>query len=97
MVLPAGIARFWTRDVSAMIVIAVVSALVAGYAGLVVSFFTRVPPGPAIILAAALIYLVPPTAALQAYALFGEKLSPAQIAGMIVTAAGVAMATRPKP
>lgn len=58
MVLPAGIARFWTRDVSAMIVIAVASALVAGYAGLVVSFFTRVPPGPAIILAAALIYLV---------------------------------------
>lgn len=46
---------------------------------------------------AQLIYLVPPTAALQAYALFGEKLSPAQIAGMIVTAAGVAMATRPKP
>jgi zinc/manganese transport system permease protein len=41
-----------------MIVIAVASALVAGYAGLVVSFFTKVPPGPAIILAAALIYLV---------------------------------------
>lgn len=58
MVLPAGIARFWARDISAMIAIAVGSAAVSGYFGLILSFFTKVPPGPAIILVAALIYLV---------------------------------------
>jgi zinc/manganese transport system permease protein len=58
MVLPAGIARFWARDISAMMAIAVASAIVSGYAGLVLSFSTKVPPGPAIILVAALIYLV---------------------------------------
>ena len=57
MVLPAGIARFWARDISVMMVIAVLSAILAGYAGLVLSFFTKVPPGPAIILVAALVYL----------------------------------------
>lgn len=44
--------------------------------------------------ASQLIYLVPPTAALQAWALFGEKLGAAQILGMVVTAAGVALASR---
>jgi zinc/manganese transport system permease protein len=58
MVLPAGIARFWARDISAMMMIAVASAIVSGYVGLVLSFSTQVPPGPAIILVAALIYLV---------------------------------------
>jgi zinc/manganese transport system permease protein len=58
MVLPAGIARFWARDISAMMAIAVASAIVSGYVGLVLSFSTKVPPGPAIILIAALIYLV---------------------------------------
>lgn len=57
MVLPAGIARFWARDISSMIVIAVLSAIVSGYAGLVLSFVSQVPPGPAIILVAALVYL----------------------------------------
>jgi zinc/manganese transport system permease protein len=57
MILPAGIARFWARDISMMIVIAVGSAIVSGYAGLVLSFFTKVPPGPAIILVAAVLYL----------------------------------------
>lgn len=56
MVLPAGIARFWARDISAMIAIAVGSAAVSGYFGLILSFFTKVPPGPAIILVAAMIY-----------------------------------------
>jgi zinc/manganese transport system permease protein len=58
MVLPAGIARFWARDISSMMVIAVASAIVSGYAGLVLSFVSKVPPGPAIILVAAAIYLV---------------------------------------
>ena len=57
MILPAGIARFWSRDISGMIVIAVGSAIVSGYAGLVLSFQTRVPSGPAIILAASALYI----------------------------------------
>lgn len=44
--------------------------------------------------ASALIYLVPPTAAAQAWLLFGETLSGLQVAGMGLTAAGVAIASR---
>jgi zinc/manganese transport system permease protein len=58
MILPAGIARFWTRDLTMMICIAVVAAAVSGYAGLVLSFQTRVPSGPAIILVATVLYIV---------------------------------------
>ena len=43
---------------------------------------------------AALIYLVPPLTALEAFVLFGESLSAVQIAGMAMTAAGVWLATR---
>jgi drug/metabolite transporter (DMT)-like permease len=43
---------------------------------------------------AQLIYLVPPAAAIQAFLLFGETLSPVQIAGMMVTTLGVALAVR---
>jgi drug/metabolite transporter (DMT)-like permease len=41
---------------------------------------------------ASLFYLVPAVTALMAWALFGETLTPFQIAGMAVAAAGVAMA-----
>ena len=58
MILPAGIARFWSRDITGMICIAVASAIVSGYAGLVLSFQTKVPSGPAIILVAAVLYIV---------------------------------------
>src|SRR6478735_2488314 len=58
MILPAGIARFWSRDLTVMICIAVVAAAVSGYAGLVLSFQTRVPSGPAIILVATVLYIV---------------------------------------
>jgi len=58
MILPAGIARFWSRDISGMLAIAVASAAVSGYAGLVLSFQTGVPSGPAIILVAAGMYVL---------------------------------------
>jgi zinc/manganese transport system permease protein len=58
MMLPAAIGRFWARDVSAMIAVAVLSGLIASYAGLVVSFRAGVPAGPAIILAAAVLYVL---------------------------------------
>jgi zinc/manganese transport system permease protein len=58
MILPAGIARFWAREITGMICIAVASAMLSGYAGLVLSFQTRIPSGPAIILVAAALYAV---------------------------------------
>ncbi|MBC7580167.1 MAG: metal ABC transporter permease [Tardiphaga sp.] len=57
MVLPAGIARFWSRDITGMMMIAVASAMASGYFGLVLSFQTKVPSGPAIILIAAGLYV----------------------------------------
>jgi zinc/manganese transport system permease protein len=56
MMIPAAIGRFWARDITLMIVIAVASGIVAGYAGLLLSFHTGVPSGPAIILVAGVIY-----------------------------------------
>ncbi|MET0969488.1 MAG: metal ABC transporter permease [Tardiphaga sp.] len=57
MVLPAGIARFWSRDITGMMMVSVGSAMVSGYLGLVLSFQTKVPSGPAIILVAAALYV----------------------------------------
>jgi zinc/manganese transport system permease protein len=56
MVLPAAIGRFWARDITLMIVIAVASGTLAGFAGLLISFHTSAPSGPAIILVAAVLY-----------------------------------------
>lgn len=58
MILPAGIARFWSRDITGMMMISVASAMAAGYGGLVLSFQTKVPSGPAIILVAAVLYVL---------------------------------------
>ena len=43
---------------------------------------------------ASLIYLIPPTAAVQAWLMFGETLSALQVAGMALAAFGVYLATR---
>ncbi len=61
MMLPAVIARFWARDVTAMILIAMLAGTLSGYVGLLISFHvdvgTRsVPAGPAIILVAGAVY-----------------------------------------
>jgi zinc/manganese transport system permease protein len=58
MILPAGIARFWSRDITGMMMISVASAMISGYFGLVLSFQTKVPSGPAIILVAAVLYVL---------------------------------------
>ena len=58
MMLPAAIGRFWARDITLMIVIAALSGAVSGYAGLLLSFHTGVPSGPAIILVAGALYVV---------------------------------------
>jgi zinc/manganese transport system permease protein len=56
MMLPAAIGRFWARDITTMILIAVAAGTVSGYAGLLFSFHMSVPSGPAIILVAGVIY-----------------------------------------
>jgi drug/metabolite transporter (DMT)-like permease len=43
---------------------------------------------------ATLIYLVPLTVAVEAYLLFGETMTLVQMAGMVVTSLGVALAVR---
>ena len=58
MMLPAVICRFWTRDLTRMIGVAVACAALSGYAGLLLSFHASLPSGPAIILVAGAIYAV---------------------------------------
>jgi len=56
MILPAVISRFWARDITAMIGVAVGSAAISGYVGLLVSYHADLPSGPTIILIAGLFY-----------------------------------------
>ena len=57
IIIPAGIARFWTRDLSKMIALAVISALISGYAGLLFAFHAGIPSGPAVTLVAGFLYI----------------------------------------
>jgi len=56
MILPAVISRFWARDITGMIAVAVAAAAVSGYVGLLVSYHADLPSGPAIILVAGALY-----------------------------------------
>jgi zinc/manganese transport system permease protein len=56
MMLPAVISRFWARDITTMIGVAIVCAAISGYAGLLVSYHANLPSGPAIILVAGVLY-----------------------------------------
>jgi len=58
MIVPAAIGRLWTRDITRLIALAVVGALLAGVAGLLISFHAHVPAGPAVTLAAGTLYLI---------------------------------------
>jgi zinc/manganese transport system permease protein len=58
MMLPAITSRFWSRDVTAMMAVAVVSAAVSSYGGLLFSYHANLPSGPAIILVAGFIYVL---------------------------------------
>lgn len=57
MILPAAAARFWARNIGAMLFSAVVIAILAGYFGLLLSYYADVPSGPAIVLILGLIYI----------------------------------------
>jgi len=56
MILPAVTARFWARDITTMIAVAVAAGSFAGVAGLLVSYHSSAPSGPAIILVAGTVY-----------------------------------------
>jgi zinc/manganese transport system permease protein len=56
MMLPAFISRFWARDLTGMIAVAVGSAAISGYAGLLLAHHAGLPAGPAIVLAAGVLY-----------------------------------------
>ena len=57
MLLPAVAARFWAQDVWGLIVVAVACAFAASLSGLLLSYYSSVPTGPAIILIAGMFYL----------------------------------------
>jgi zinc/manganese transport system permease protein len=59
MMLPAAAARFWTADVTRLILLASGFGMASGYIGLVASYAagSNLPAGPAIILAAGALYL----------------------------------------
>jgi len=56
MMLPAAAARFWTTRLEAMCGLAVAIGAAASVSGLLASYHFRLPSGPAIILAAGLVY-----------------------------------------
>ncbi|KQO73132.1 zinc ABC transporter permease [Methylobacterium sp. Leaf102] len=58
MLLPAITARFWATDLSGMIPVSVVCAMMASVAGLTLSYRADLPTGPAIVLAAGALYVV---------------------------------------
>ncbi|MCC6736579.1 MAG: metal ABC transporter permease [Bauldia sp.] len=58
MILPAAAARFWTRSVGAIVVVAVVIAALSCVTGLLLAFHLDLPPSPTMILCSGVAYLV---------------------------------------
>jgi zinc/manganese transport system permease protein len=58
MILPAGTARFWSRDISRIIFVAILSAIVSGYLGLVLAAAADAPAGPSVVVAAGALYFL---------------------------------------
>jgi zinc/manganese transport system permease protein len=58
MLLPAVAARFWSADVSGMILVAMGGAFAASVTGLLISYYANLPTGPAIILLCGVFYLL---------------------------------------
>jgi drug/metabolite transporter (DMT)-like permease len=76
------------------VTIAVMAWSVVGLSiGATMLFFWMIRRG-AVSRAASLIYLIPPAVAVEAYLLFGEQLVPLQMAGLVVTVIGVALAMK---
>jgi zinc/manganese transport system permease protein len=58
MMLPAASARLMTQDMTAMIGLAAAQGILAGYAGLIISYHAGLPSGPLITLIAGFLYLL---------------------------------------
>lgn len=58
MMLPAASSRFWTSDITMMMLVSVAIGIVSGLSGLLLSFHAELPAGPAIILSAGAIYVI---------------------------------------
>jgi zinc/manganese transport system permease protein len=58
MIIPAAIGRFWARDITGMILVAIAAGILSGLVGLIVSFHTGTPSGPTIILVAGALYVL---------------------------------------
>ena len=56
MILPAAAARFWARDITGLMAVAIGAAFGGSVAGLLLSYHVSVPSGPAIILTIGLFY-----------------------------------------
>jgi zinc/manganese transport system permease protein len=56
IIIPAATARFWTRDISEMILLAMAGALLSGWAGVLFAFYAEIPSGPAVTLVAGVLY-----------------------------------------
>ncbi|MDR3423780.1 MAG: metal ABC transporter permease [Alphaproteobacteria bacterium] len=52
MILPAIAARFWTQNIDTLIPLSILCALAASLTGLLISYYTQIPAGPAVVLAA---------------------------------------------
>lgn len=57
MMVPAASSRFWAKQAWSMALVAVVIAMLSGYAGLLLSYHVNLPSGPSIILTAGLCYV----------------------------------------
>jgi zinc/manganese transport system permease protein len=58
LMLPATAARFWTKDIVALCLVAALLAAISGVAGLLISFHVHIPSGPAIVLVAGALYML---------------------------------------
>ncbi len=58
MMLPAITARLWAKNMGILLLLAVLTALVCGFGGLLFSYYIEIPSGPAIILWCGAFYLV---------------------------------------
>jgi zinc/manganese transport system permease protein len=58
MMLPAAAARFWAQEVWSMAAVATGIAVLSGYVGLLLSYHSNLPSGPAIVLTAGMAYLL---------------------------------------
>ena len=57
MLIPAT-ARFWTNDISSLIIVAVTFAMLSNFTGLLLSYYYNFPSGPAIILVNSMVYVM---------------------------------------